>query len=132
MENIYDSLSLAGLNNQIKVSTVLSSTGAPLFANVYPYFSYLEYVNVIDVDYALFTSPGRPSDGGLEASVANAKTYVENSIQHMKTGTPKRPGLLKTKILQCLMNQKPPGVEQHLGLFRSNESPVYSVNFDAN
>jgi Glycosyl hydrolases family 17 len=202
MQNIYDALSLAGLSNQIKVSTViefgvigtsyppsagafsndsisylgpivqfLSTTGTPLFANVYPYFSYVENIDVVDLNYALFTSPGIvitdgqyqyqnlfdamvdvlhsalekaggadvpivvtetgwPSDGGLDASVENAKTYIGNLIPHVKNGTPKRPGALETYIFAIFNeNQKPPGVEQHWGLFYPNENPVYSVKF---
>lgn len=150
----------------------LSSTGAPLFANVYPYFGYINNVDVIDVNYALFTSPGTvvtdgeyqyqnlfdamvdvlhsalekaggdnvpvvvtetgwPSAGGLNATVQNAKTYVEKLISHVKTGTPKRPGALETYIFAMFNeNEKPTGVEQHWGLYYPNEHPVYSVNFD--
>ncbi|PON89125.1 Glycoside hydrolase [Trema orientale] len=35
----------------------LAEKGAPLLANVYPYFSYTENRGVIDLGYALFTSP---------------------------------------------------------------------------
>ncbi|KAJ3692318.1 hypothetical protein LUZ60_012668 [Juncus effusus] len=88
MKNIYNALSSAGLRNSIKVSTsvafsvigtsyppsagafssdasymtsivqFLSQTGAPLLANVYPYFSYTGNPSSISLDYALFTSPG--------------------------------------------------------------------------
>jgi hypothetical protein len=36
----------------------LAKTGAPLLANVYPYFSYVSNIQNIDLKYALFTSPG--------------------------------------------------------------------------
>ncbi|XP_078159022.1 glucan endo-1,3-beta-glucosidase-like [Carex rostrata] len=150
----------------------LSNTGAPLFANVYPYFGYINNVDVIDVNYALFTSPGTvvtdgeyqyqnlfdamvdvlhsalekaggdnvrvvvtetgwPSAGGLNATVQNAKTYVEKLISHVKTGTPRRPGALETYIFAMFNeNEKPTGVEQNWGLYYPNEHPVYSVNFN--
>ncbi|GMH00020.1 hypothetical protein Nepgr_001859 [Nepenthes gracilis] len=36
----------------------LNSNGAPLLANIYPYFSYVDNSQSIDINYALFTSPG--------------------------------------------------------------------------
>ncbi|RCV28995.1 hypothetical protein SETIT_5G448000v2 [Setaria italica] len=91
MRNINDALNNAGLGS-IKVSTAvqsgvtqgfppsqgsfsaghmgpiaqfLQSTGAPLLANVYPYFSYVGNQAQIDINYALFTSPGTVvQDGG--------------------------------------------------------------------
>ncbi|KAM0892515.1 hypothetical protein ACQ4PT_025730 [Festuca glaucescens] len=93
MQNVHDALARAGLNG-IKVSTAvnsgvtqgfppshgtfsaahmppiaqyLASTGAPLLANVYPYFTYTGTPG-IDLNYALFTSPGTvvQDDNGLE------------------------------------------------------------------
>ncbi|KAK3136646.1 hypothetical protein QOZ80_5BG0440040 [Eleusine coracana subsp. coracana] len=94
MRNIDSALSAAGLGN-IKASTAvqsgvtagfppsqgtfssdassymtpiaqyLDSTGAPLLANVYPYFSYIGNQAQIDINYALFTSSGTVvQDGG--------------------------------------------------------------------
>jgi hypothetical protein len=87
MQNIKNALSSAGLNN-IKVSTAVStsvttgfppsngvftsdaqpfmgpivnflaSANAPLLVNVYPYFGYINNKSQIDINYALFTSPG--------------------------------------------------------------------------
>ncbi|CAO2167665.1 unnamed protein product [Urochloa humidicola] len=92
MKNINNALRNAGLGGSIKVSTAvqsgvtqgfppsqgsfsqghmgpiaqyLQSTGAPLLANIYPYFSYLYNQAQIDINYALFTSPGTVvQDGG--------------------------------------------------------------------
>nr|BAM28606.1 beta-1,3-glucanase [Nepenthes alata] len=36
----------------------LKSNGAPLLANIYPYFSYVDNPQSININYALFTSPG--------------------------------------------------------------------------
>ncbi|KAM0954060.1 putative glucan endo-1,3-beta-D-glucosidase [Dioscorea sansibarensis] len=50
----------------IPIIQFLSSTGAPLLANVYPYFSYIESPDQIPIDYARFTSPGIVvNDGSL-------------------------------------------------------------------
>ncbi|KAL5221876.1 hypothetical protein ABZP36_026589 [Zizania latifolia] len=42
----------------VPIARYLESTGAPLLANVYPYFSYVGNQAQIDIRYALFTSPG--------------------------------------------------------------------------
>ncbi|KAJ0978925.1 hypothetical protein J5N97_014399 [Dioscorea zingiberensis] len=93
MQNIHNALSSAGLQDQIKVSTAvsgraldvsyppsqgsfspsllpiirfLSTTGAPLLANVYPYFSYTGNTGSISLEYALFMSSGTVvTDGSL-------------------------------------------------------------------
>ncbi|KAL7197510.1 hypothetical protein ACSBR2_020113 [Camellia fascicularis] len=56
MQNVYNAVSMAGLGNQIRVSTAIE-TGAPLLVNVYPYFGYIGNAQ-ISLDYALFTAPG--------------------------------------------------------------------------
>ncbi|KAG8053972.1 hypothetical protein GUJ93_ZPchr0001g30627 [Zizania palustris] len=96
MQNMNNALSAAGLSN-IKVSTsvsqgvtagfppsagtfssdassymgpiaqYLASTGAPLLANVYPYFSYVGNQAQIGINYALFTSPGTVVQDGSNA-----------------------------------------------------------------
>ncbi|KAK6247724.1 hypothetical protein QUC31_019289 [Theobroma cacao] len=42
----------------IPIVQFLADKGAPLLANIYPYFSYIGDPTSIDLNYALFTSPG--------------------------------------------------------------------------
>nr|POE66635.1 glucan endo-1,3-beta-glucosidase, basic isoform [Quercus suber] len=42
----------------IRLITLLANNGAPLLANVYPYFSYIGNSQSISLDYALLRSPG--------------------------------------------------------------------------
>jgi len=92
MTNIQNAISAANLQGQIKVSTAidssllsntyppdngvfnsesyvkpiiefLKSNGAPLLANVYPYFAYINPNNHITLEYALFTQQGPNSVG---------------------------------------------------------------------
>ncbi len=88
MQNIQNAIVAANLQDQIKVSTAIESSllnddsfrpstrsfrdssyttpiinflvtnGAPLLANIYPYFSYTGDPQGINLPYALFTSPG--------------------------------------------------------------------------
>ncbi|XP_059430215.1 glucan endo-1,3-beta-glucosidase-like [Corylus avellana] len=50
-----------------QIVAFLATTGAPLLANVYSYYSYMHNTQTIDRNYALFTSPGVVvRDGNLE------------------------------------------------------------------
>ncbi|KAL6853878.1 hypothetical protein ACP4OV_019907 [Aristida adscensionis] len=68
------------------VAQYLAGTGAPLLANVYPYFSYAGNTAQIDLSYALFTSPGTVvQDGGnayqnlFDALVDTMYSALENA-----------------------------------------------------
>ncbi|KAL5227691.1 hypothetical protein ABZP36_015956 [Zizania latifolia] len=200
MKNLRDALSAAGLGG-IKVSTAarfdviansyppsngvfnddymyyiaqfLSTTGAPLLVNVYPYFAYrgdpqdislnyatfqpgttvtddgngLTYTNLFDamVDsiYAaledagtpdvrvVVSESGWPSAGGFGASVGNASTYNQGLINHVRGGTPKKPGPLETYMFAMFNENKKQGdeTEKHFGLFNPNKSPAYNIRF---
>jgi exo-beta-1,3-glucanase (GH17 family) len=77
---------------------------------------------------------GWPSGGGGNgASVENAAAYVNNLVQHVGRGTPRRPGKPVETFIFAIFNenQKPEGVEQNFGLFQPDMSEVYHVDFSA-
>ncbi|XP_065869613.1 putative glucan endo-1,3-beta-glucosidase GVI isoform X2 [Euphorbia lathyris] len=77
---------------------------------------------------------GWPSaENGNFATIDNAQTYVNGVINHVKNsgGTPRKPQTPIEAYIFAIFNEdlKPPGTEQHFGLFYPNQSPVYPVTF---
>ncbi|KQK11500.1 hypothetical protein BRADI_2g60541v3 [Brachypodium distachyon] len=148
-----------------QVVKILASTGAPLLANVYPYFAYTG-TKGIDLNYALFkpssstvrdngltytnlfdamvdalyaavekaggssvpiviSETGWPSAGGAAATVANAQAYNQNLINHVRGGTPKRPGAIDAYLFAIFNENRKTGAEteKHFGLFNPDKSP---------
>ncbi|XP_042482649.1 glucan endo-1,3-beta-glucosidase-like [Macadamia integrifolia] len=199
MQNIYDALKSRGLENQIKVSTIVSSqilvtsnppskgsfrddaisyikpitlflrqNGSPLLANIYPYFIYNADQEGIGLSYALFTSQsvvaqdgklgyrnlfdsmvdtlysaleklgastieivvsesGWPSEGGSAASMENAGAYNSNLIQHVKGGTPKRPGKEVETYVFNMFDEN--NYDHFWGIYLPNKQPKYAFSF---
>ncbi|KAL2941959.1 Glucan endo-1 3-beta-glucosidase [Bienertia sinuspersici] len=75
----------------------------------------------------------RRLQGGGGATVENAKTYYTNLIEHVKKGTPLRPGKpIETFLFVMFDEDKKNGDsdEQNFGLFTPNMQPKYgSLNF---
>ncbi|CAN6829249.1 unnamed protein product [Brassica oleracea] len=77
---------------------------------------------------------GWPTQGGPGASVGNAEAYINNLIQHVKNGSPRRPGkAIETYIFAMFdENEKPNDeVERYFGLFLPTTKQLkYGVNFN--
>ena len=63
--------------------------------------------------------------------VDNARRYNQAAIDHVRRGTPKRPGVLETYVFAMLNENQKPGdpTEKNFGLFYPDMQPVYPITF---
>ncbi|CAA0812784.1 beta-1-3-glucanase 1 [Striga hermonthica] len=136
----------------------LGKYGYPLLANLHVYLPYVKNPKNTSLDYALFTSKravmyfsvekygvsnveivvtetGWPTQGGLEASVKNARIYNGNLIQHVKKGgSPFKPDSpVETYVLGLFdEDMRGPGYEydKHWGIFNAKGQLKYPVVFE--
>ncbi|GLJ18429.1 hypothetical protein SUGI_0326540 [Cryptomeria japonica] len=101
-------------------------------AMVDSYISAMEKVGHPNIPIVI-TESGWPSAGSAVATVDSARTYNNNLIKHVLStaGTPKRPERTIETFIFALFNENQKGSEEerHFGLFETNKSPVYPVNF---
>ncbi|XVE65317.1 hypothetical protein DITRI_Ditri07aG0171200 [Diplodiscus trichospermus] len=96
-------------------------------------YSALEKVGSSSIVIVVSESGWPSNENGEIATIGNAQMYNNKLIAHVngESGTPKRPGRCIETYVFALFNEnlKPPGTEQHFGLYYPNMSEVYHVEF---
>ncbi|XP_074294721.1 glucan endo-1,3-beta-glucosidase-like [Silene latifolia] len=145
LANIYPYISYVGDEKDIQLNYALFTAPGTVVndgGNGLPYQNLFDAL--VDAVYAalakaggqnipiVVSESGWPSDGGDSATASNAGTYYNNLINHVKNGTPLKPGQIETYLFAMFDENQKTGAatEQNFGLFTPDQQPKYGqLNF---